>query len=121
MGFRNLQETVASLEQAGQLCRIEVEIDPYLEAGAIQRRVYAKGGPALLFSKVKGCPFPMLANLFGTLPFISKPSIFLGRKAIEMRLVFHELLGKGNSFASTRPMTGAKQMTFLSNIVVISN
>jgi len=67
VGFRNLQETVAALERAGQLRRIEVEVDPYLEAGAIQRRVYARGGPALLFSKVKGCPFPMLANLFGTL------------------------------------------------------
>jgi len=67
VGFRNLQETVAALERAGQLRRIEVEVVPYLEAGAIQRRVYARGGPALLFSKVKGCPFPMLANLFGTL------------------------------------------------------
>jgi 4-hydroxy-3-polyprenylbenzoate decarboxylase len=67
MGFRNLQETVASLERTGQLRRIEVEVDPYLEAGAIQRRVYANGGPALLFSRVKGCSFPMLANLFGTL------------------------------------------------------
>ena len=67
MGFRNLQETVVSLEKTGQLRRIEVEIDPYLEAGVIQRRVYANGGPALLFSKVKGCSFPMLGNLFGTL------------------------------------------------------
>lgn len=67
MGFRNLQETVASLEGSGQLRRIEVEVDPHLEVGAIQRRVYANGGPALLFTKVKGCGFPMLGNLFGTL------------------------------------------------------
>lgn len=67
MGFRNLQETVASLERIGQLRRIEVEIDPFLEIGAIQRRVYANGGPALLFSRVKGCVFPMLGNLFGSL------------------------------------------------------
>ena len=67
MGFCNLQETVVSLEKTGQLRRIEVEIEPYLEAGVIQRRVYANGGPALLFNKVKGCSFPMLGNLFGTL------------------------------------------------------
>ncbi len=67
MGYRNLQETVIDLERTSQLKRIDVEVDPYLEVGAIQRRVYANGGPALLFSRVKGCSFPMLGNLFGTL------------------------------------------------------
>lgn len=67
MGFRNLQETVAALERCGQLRRVESEVDPHLEVGAIQRRVYARGGPALLFTRVKGCAFPMLGNLFGTL------------------------------------------------------
>ena len=67
MGYRNLQETVSALEQIGQLKRLDVEVDPYLEVGAIQRRVYAAGGPALLFTRVKGCNFPMLGNLFGTL------------------------------------------------------
>lgn len=67
MGYRNLQETVAALEKTAQLKRIDVEVDPYLEMGSIQRRVYATGGPALLFTRVKGCAFPMLGNLFGTL------------------------------------------------------
>lgn len=67
MGYRNLQETVADLEKTGQLKRIDTEVDPYLEAGAIQRRVYAAAGPSLLFTKVKGCAFPMLGNLYGTL------------------------------------------------------
>ncbi len=67
MGYRNLNDTVADLERTAQLKRIEVEVDPLLEIGAIQRRVYATGGPALLFTRVKGCNFPMLANLFGTL------------------------------------------------------
>lgn len=67
MGYRNLQETVADLESTAQLKRIEVEVDPCLEIGVIQRRVYAAGGPALLFTKVTGCDFPMLGNLFGTL------------------------------------------------------
>ena len=67
MGYRNLQSCVRDLERHGQLLRIDSEIDPHLEAGAIQRRVYATGGPALLFTRVKGCRFPMLGNLFGTL------------------------------------------------------
>ena len=29
--------------------------------------VYAAGGPALLFTRVKNCRFPMLGNLFGIL------------------------------------------------------
>ncbi|MBE0576503.1 MAG: UbiD family decarboxylase [Desulfuromonadales bacterium] len=67
MGYRNLNDTVADLERTAQLKRIDVEVDPFLEVGAIQRRVYAAGGPALLFTRVKGCNFPMLGNLFGSL------------------------------------------------------
>jgi 4-hydroxy-3-polyprenylbenzoate decarboxylase len=67
MGYRNLQACVRDLERHGQLIRIDSEVDPHLEAGAIQRRIYAAGGPALLFTRVKGCRFPMLGNLFGTL------------------------------------------------------
>ncbi len=66
MGYRNLQECVLDLERHGDLIRIDREIDPVLEAGAVQRRVYRAGGPALLFTRVKGCEFPMLANLFGS-------------------------------------------------------
>jgi 4-hydroxy-3-polyprenylbenzoate decarboxylase len=66
MGYRNLQECVRDLESAGELIRIGLEVDPNIEAGAIQRRVYQAGGPALLFTNVKGCGFPMLGNLYGT-------------------------------------------------------
>ncbi|KIH75677.1 4-hydroxy-3-polyprenylbenzoate decarboxylase [Geoalkalibacter ferrihydriticus] len=67
MGYRNIQECVSDLERSHQLRRINVEVDPDQEIGIIQRRVYAAGGPALLFSHPKGCRFPMLGNLFGTL------------------------------------------------------
>jgi len=66
VGYRNLQECVHDLERHGELIRIDREIDPVLEAGAIQRRVYRAGGPAILFTGIKGCEFPMLANLFGS-------------------------------------------------------
>ena len=67
MGYRNLREALTDLETSGQLIRIEQPIDPDIEAGAIQRRVYQAEGPALLFTNLTGCTFPATANLFGTL------------------------------------------------------
>ncbi len=67
MGYRNLQSCVVDLERHGSLRRIDVAVDPRLEAGIIQRRVYQAGGPALLFTNVVGSGFPLLGNLFGTL------------------------------------------------------
>lgn len=67
MGYQNSGECLADLEARGDLVRIREEVDPRLEAGAIQRRVQAAAGPALLFERVKGTAFPMAANLFGTL------------------------------------------------------
>ena len=67
MGYRNLKECVDDLERTGQLVRIDEQIDPHLEAAEIQRRVCAAGGPAVFYSRVKDCRFPMISNLFGTL------------------------------------------------------
>lgn len=89
MGYRNLQETVADLERTGQLKRIDVEVDPYLELGMIQRRVYAEGGPALLFTRVKGCAFPMLGNLFGTLErarYLFRDTLSVIEKLVEFKV-----------------------------------
>ena len=58
---------MTDLERSGDLVRIDEELSAELEIGSIQRRVYQAGGPALLFTRVKGCSFPMLGNLFGTL------------------------------------------------------
>src|SRR5262245_26035974 len=79
MGYRNLQECVADLERAGQLVRIEQEIDPHLEAAEVQRRVYQAQGPAVYYARVKGCAFPMVSNLFGT----SQRTRFLFRDMLE--------------------------------------
>ncbi len=67
MGYHSLHQCVEDLERQHQLVRIEQPIDAHLEAAAIQRRVFAAGGPALLFANVRGCQFPMVSNLFGTL------------------------------------------------------
>lgn len=65
--YRNLRECVNDLETTGQLVRIDAPVDANLEVAEIQRRVFRAGGPALYFSRVAGCRFPMLGNLFGTM------------------------------------------------------
>jgi 4-hydroxy-3-polyprenylbenzoate decarboxylase len=67
MGYRTLLECVRDLEAKKELVRINEPIDPHLEMAEIQRRVFRAGGPALLFTCPKGCRFPMLGNLFGTM------------------------------------------------------
>ncbi len=67
MGYRNLQQCLSDLERNGHLFRIQAEIDADLEAAEIHRRVYERGGPAILFENVRGCQFPMVSNLFGTM------------------------------------------------------
>jgi 4-hydroxy-3-polyprenylbenzoate decarboxylase len=88
MGYRNLQHCVTDLERTGQLVRISAEIDPHLEAAQVHRRVYRAGGPALLFTRVKGTIFPMLSNLFGTtqrMRFLFRDSIGQMIKLIELK------------------------------------
>ena len=89
MGYANLQSCVRDLEQHGQLIRISDPVDPYLEAGAIQRRVYAAEGPALLFTNVTGSRFPMLGNLFGTLErtrFIFRDTLTTVQRLVDAKL-----------------------------------
>lgn len=66
MGYKNLRECVTDLERTGRLTRIEAELDPHLELASVQRRAFRAGAPALLFTRVRGTAFPVLANLFGT-------------------------------------------------------
>jgi 4-hydroxy-3-polyprenylbenzoate decarboxylase len=88
MGYRSLTECVRDLESSGQLVVIDREVDPYLEAAAIQRRVYQAGGPALLFRRVKGTAFPLLGNLFGTLErsrFLFRDTLDAVQRLVELK------------------------------------
>ena len=66
MGYRTLAAAVVELLKTKRMIGLDDEVDPDLEVAAIQRRVYQAGGPALLFTRVKGTPFPMVGNLYGT-------------------------------------------------------
>lgn len=67
MTYRSLEDCLLFLEKHHQLIRIKEEVDPHLEMAAIQLRVYAAGGPALLFEKIKGSRFRAASNIFGSL------------------------------------------------------
>ena len=89
MGYRNLQECVADLQRRGMLLRIDAPLDPHLEIGALQRRVYQVGGPALLFTNAVGSGFPLLGNLFGTLErtrFIFRDTLDDIRRLVDLKI-----------------------------------
>ncbi|MFQ5349843.1 MAG: UbiD family decarboxylase, partial [Thermoanaerobaculia bacterium] len=65
-GFPDLRSFLDRLRRDGDLVRIETEVDPDQEAAEIHRRVIAAGGPALLFTRVRGSDLPVVTNLFGT-------------------------------------------------------
>jgi len=66
MKYKDLRDFIKQLEKQGELKRITVEVDPYLEMTEICDRTLKRGGPALLFENPKGANIPVLANLFGT-------------------------------------------------------
>jgi 4-hydroxy-3-polyprenylbenzoate decarboxylase len=89
MGYRSLRHCLADLERTRQLVRIEQEIDPYLEAAEIHRRVNQAGGPAVYYTRVKGCRFPMVSNLFGTLDrarFLFRDTLEAVRRLVELKV-----------------------------------
>ena len=73
MAYRDFQEFLNRLEREGELKRIEEPIDPYLEITEVADRVMKMpgGGPALLFTRPKGCSVPVAINVFGSRKRIS--------------------------------------------------
>ena len=66
MRYRDLRDFIDQLEGRGELKRVGVEVDPYLEMTEICDRTLRAAGPALLFERPKGHTIPVLGNLFGT-------------------------------------------------------
>ncbi|HEX6810183.1 MAG TPA: UbiD family decarboxylase [Planctomycetota bacterium] len=82
----DLRAMLALLRAERELVEIDAEVDPDLEAAEVHRRVIAAGGPALLFRRVKGSPWPVVTNLFGTarrveLAFGKRPQALVQRLA----------------------------------------
>jgi UbiD family decarboxylase len=82
--FADLRQYLAHLRRDKDLVEIDAAVDPVEEVAEIHRRVIAGGGPALLFTNVKGADFPLATNLFGTarraeLAFGQRPLAFIKR------------------------------------------
>lgn len=108
MIYRSLRECVDDLSRNGHLVRVREEVDPYLEMAEIQRRVYAGAGPALYFERVKGCAFPAVSNLFGTVHrsrFIFRSTLERVRRLIRMKADPGSVLKAPWAYASL-PLTG---------------
>ena len=89
MAYKSLRHCLDDLERHDHLVRIADPVDPALHMAAIQRRLYAAGGPAVLFENVDGSPFPAVCNLFGSLErgrFIFRDTLARVQQAIELRV-----------------------------------
>ncbi len=64
--FRDLRAFLDDLRSRGELSVVDAEVDSRFEAAEVHRRVIAAGGPALLFTRVRGADHPLVTNLFGT-------------------------------------------------------
>ncbi|HEX7028179.1 MAG TPA: 4-hydroxy-3-polyprenylbenzoate decarboxylase [Gammaproteobacteria bacterium] len=80
MKYKDLRDFIDQLEARGELKRIGIEVDPRLEITEICDRTLRKGGPALLFERVKGSSIPLLGNLFGT---TRRVALGMGEESIE--------------------------------------
>lgn len=64
--FPDLRTFMDRLRADADLVTVTAPVDAHLEVAEIHRRVIAAGGPALLFTNVKGRDFPLATNLFGS-------------------------------------------------------
>ena len=86
--YKSLRQAAQDLDKHGQLLRISREVDPDLEMAEVHRRVFAKGGPAILFENVKGSPFQALSNLYGTrerTDFLFRSTLPKVKKVVELK------------------------------------
>jgi len=120
----SLRTFLDRLTRENEIITVKAEVDPYLEMAEIHRRVINEGGPALLFTRVKGSRYPVVTNMFGTerridLAFGPKPEALVRQmvriaesilppKAAELwkqRSVALELLKLGTANTSRSPVT----------------
>ncbi|KAA5541090.1 UbiD family decarboxylase [Roseiconus nitratireducens] len=89
MKHRSTRDVIEDLRAGGYLIEVTEPVDPHLEMAEIQRRVYASGGPAVLFTNVSGCRFPMACNLFGSIEqarYLFRHTLESVRRLIEVKL-----------------------------------
>lgn len=117
---RSLESCILELEKHGHLIRIREEVDPYLEMSCIHQKVFAAGGPALFFEKVKGSKFAAVSNLFGSKErwqFIFRKELSLVKEAVRLKANPPEfLLNMAKNFARPLSVYGKLPFTGLSSL-----
>lgn len=86
---RSTRQVVEDLRRHGRLIEITEPLSTHLEIAEVQRRVYERNGPAILFTNPIGSAFPMVSNLFGSLDqarFLFRKTIDRVRRAIELKI-----------------------------------
>jgi 4-hydroxy-3-polyprenylbenzoate decarboxylase len=109
MGFIDMRQWMALLEQQGELRRIAAEVDWDCEIGAIARRALEKKGPALLFENIKGYASGRCTKLFvSSLGARSRLALALGfpRAASNRELVQHVMKKNRETVAPIVVKTG---------------
>src|SRR5438552_18100765 len=97
--LRSLRDYLDLLRARGQLLEVAAEVDPRLEIAEVHRRIVSRGGPALLFRRVRGSEFPVVTNLFGTqervaLAFGERPKQFIDRVVEAAETLLPPTMGK---------------------------
>ncbi|NKB88904.1 MAG: UbiD family decarboxylase [Acidobacteria bacterium] len=93
MSRRDLRTFVRELESAGELHRVQAEVDAELEITEIAGRSMRSGGPALLFENVRGASYPLLINPLGSERRIE---IALGREPESIGAMLLDLAHRAN-------------------------
>ena len=112
MKHRSTRDVVDDLRSAGRLIEIDDPVEPALEIGEIQRRVYANGGPALLFKNLQGSRFHAVSNMFGTLEqarYLFRDTLESVRRLIEVKIDPAALPRRPLRYAAT-PLTALRML-----------
>lgn len=95
--MKDMREWIDALRGIGELQEVTAEVDPHLEITEISDRVMKAGGPALLFTNVKGSDLPVLINQFGS---ERRMAMGLGGESLD------EIAGRISEIAEMQPPQG---------------
>lgn len=101
--IHSTREFIDILKNENELLIVDEEIDPIEEIAEFQRRIVARKGPAILFTKVKGSKFSVATNLYGSMrrieiAFGKKPLSFFKEVAHAMETLLPPTFSKLWSF-----------------------
>lgn len=95
MAYESIAAMLPDLQRQGQLLIFDEPIRAEQEISAVLRRLYQAQGPAVLFQRVEGTPFPVVGNLYGTVErarFLLRHGLRRVEKAMRLKAQPQDLL-----------------------------